>query len=204
MGWHQLLPLSVLVLVFACGDSQSKNKPQTSNDCDSSRSLPQNVSQLVSQLNALPKPVTLPCFLQSLSDGFRISASDSDLSAQPAGGRDNPRFFVATSDNLVFTVVAAGRHSQQIEIAESVDALNSIKAEIDFPIAEELTPGAPYEGLFSKSSSHSCSHLCHSNFEEWKDYDGVMAFSSTKLRPNPASVLSVGEIEALFSVCATN
>src|SRR5262245_57431332 len=51
-------------------------------------------AQFVERLNALPRPVSVACFVASLPRPLFLIATTSQMSAQPAGGRDSPRIFL--------------------------------------------------------------------------------------------------------------
>ena len=55
---------------------------------------PQSIAETVTLINALPKPLTLPCFLESLARPLEMSATFSVVSAQPAVGHRSPRVFL--------------------------------------------------------------------------------------------------------------
>ncbi len=55
---------------------------------------PRTIDETVTLINALPKPLSLPCFLESLARPLEISASYGVFSAQPAKGIRSPRIFV--------------------------------------------------------------------------------------------------------------
>ena len=55
---------------------------------------PQTIAEVVTLLNALPKPLNLPCFVASLARPLSLHAVNSPFSAQPAQGRRSPRIFI--------------------------------------------------------------------------------------------------------------
>src|SRR5688572_8125053 len=74
--------------------------------CGSSEAAeaPGSILEVVGQVNALPRPVTLPCFLATLPRPLEVHASQSIFSAQPAAGRRSPRMFIF-SGALTLTIV---------------------------------------------------------------------------------------------------
>jgi len=66
---------------------------------------PRTVDEAITLINALPKPLTLPCFLQALARPLAMTATDSVFSLQPADGLRSPRIFLFTP-GMVMSVVA--------------------------------------------------------------------------------------------------
>src|SRR5450432_198125 len=52
---------------------------------------PQSIAETITLLNALPKPLSIPCFLESLARPIPVLATFGVLSAQPAVGVRSPR-----------------------------------------------------------------------------------------------------------------
>lgn len=121
---------------------------------------PSTIDAVVELVNALPKPTSLPCVLESLDRPLSVYASSSTAGAQPATGPDNPRIFVLEGD-LVMSVVPAGDAAETLELALAIGERLSIKAELSFPEDEVLAAGAPYSRV-SLGVGTSCG-LCHGN-----------------------------------------
>ena len=109
---------------------------------DSSLRSPKTIDQAVALMRALPKPLTMNCFLQNLAPPLKVVAVDSTSSVQPSVGADNPRLFIINSA-LIMAVVPAGIGRQNIEFSEVYPPDSSVKAELEFPIEGDLTADAP-------------------------------------------------------------
>ena len=68
-------------------------------------------------VNALPSPVTLPCFLQALARPLKMHAAVSLISAQPSVGARSPRIFLFF-DGLRVSIVPAGAGAPLLEMGE--------------------------------------------------------------------------------------
>jgi hypothetical protein len=107
----------------------------------------------VALVNALPKPLTLPCYLEALALPLRLHASLSVFSAQPAGGPGSPRIFIYF-EPLLMTVEPTGIGAHLLEFREQRDEHRSLKGELAFPLHEPVAPGEVYEHtLFSEEVS---------------------------------------------------
>jgi hypothetical protein len=129
-------------------------------------------------------PVTLPCFLESLTRPLKLYATSSVVSAQPANGHDNPRLFII-NDALSLSVVPSGSSSHLLEIGEMTAVNRSIKGEIDFPVTEPLAPEAPLVRLHSQGGGSTVCRICHYPEEPVADYPVPGAFVSVAYRPIP-------------------
>ena len=89
---------------------------------------PQTIDEVVALIDALPPPVTLPCFLESLDRPLHVEAAISRSSAQPAYWDRSPRLFLFIGD-LVLTVVPEGSGAALLEMGEFVDETHTRKAE---------------------------------------------------------------------------
>jgi hypothetical protein len=142
---------------------------------------PRSVADVVEMLNAMPKPVTLPCFLESLERPFSLQATTSVLSAQPAVGKRSPRMFLFF-DPLVASVVPDGTGRHLLELGERRSETHSLKAELEFPITEEVAPEAPFARLRYDDRLSTCD-FCHANSEPAEEPVFPYAFVSQALKP---------------------
>ncbi len=116
---------------------------------------PQTVIEVIQLLNGLPHPVTINCFLEALERPLRIMAAASFVSAQPAYSIDNPRFFIL-GGGMSLSVVPEGDGQNLLEMGELTSNTHSIKAEVEFPIAQTLALDAPFTRIRSEIfSGHS-------------------------------------------------
>lgn len=141
---------------------------------------PGSIEQTLALVNALPKPLTLACFLESLARPVRLFASRSQVSAQPATGLRSPRLFLFVGAN-VMTVVPEGEGSHLLELGEQRPGFRSLKAEIEFPVTAELAPHVPFSRTLFNGAVTTCA-FCHPAEEE-ETGANVRGFVSAALRP---------------------
>ena len=164
------------------------------------RRAPESIADMVALLNALPKPVTLPCVLEALPHPLSINAANSVLSAQPAVGKRSPRIFLFLND-LMLSVVPAGMGSRLLEFGERRSDTHTLKAELEFPIETELDSGSPYTRLPFEGASNSSCGFCHIEQEQAQDVGHAYARISHAIRPMPAQRVSLVELQAELANC---
>ena len=162
-------------------------------------SSPRSIAEVVDLLNAMPKPVTLPCFLDSLTGALPMQAANSVFSAQPAVGRRSPRIFLFL-DPLVLSVVPAGNGSQLLEFGERRGEDQSLKAELEFPITSELDTASPFARLPFDETISSCG-FCHQHEVAAPEIDVPFAMISPAMRPRPAQRVPLAELQAELDAC---
>ena len=160
---------------------------------------PTSVAELIEMLNAMPKPVSLPCFVESLARPLELNASTSILSAQPSLGRQSPRMFVF-SDPMILTVVPEGAGSHLLEMGELRSETRSLKAEIEFPVDRALEPSEPFDRLLFSEDITNCA-FCHAEEERDTSIDFASAFVSRALRPQPAQRVSIEDLVVEYEAC---
>ena len=89
-------------------------------------------------MNALPKPTSLPCFLESLDRPLDIYLTRSELSLQPADGADRPRTFIVLG-KLVLSVVTNAKFISRLELGYRTAPNRSEKGEVAFPLTRNVT-----------------------------------------------------------------
>lgn len=130
-----------------------------------------DIESVVRWINAMPKPLTLPCFVKSLPRPLFYNATNSLFSAQPGLGPNarSPRAFfliddlsitVATQEDVDSTGLWDSDGVQLLELSMRVSAPElcnpqSIKAELKFPIFDHLDSSAPYVDLEGCVFCHS-------------------------------------------------
>ena len=160
---------------------------------------PRTISETVTLINSLPKPLSLPCFLESLARPLQISATNSFLSAQPAQGPRSPRIFLFEESTLL-SVVPAGEGAQLLEFGEQRPELRSLKAELVFPVSAALEPSAPFEGVMFNSQFTTCGG-CHASEAPESEISGVPTFVSLALRPRPSELVSTASLIHELEIC---
>lgn len=160
---------------------------------------PHSIADVVTLLNALPKPVTLPCFLDTLARPLAINATRSVLSAQPAQGKRSPRIFLFF-DGLTLSVVPAGDGSRLLEFGELRGEAQSLKAELKFPIQTELDAASPYERVRFDDSLSTCG-FCHQGEARAPEIPSLHAYVSITFQPLARERVSVEELYIEQQLC---
>ena len=165
----------------------------------SDRASPSTVVEVIDRVNELPRPVTLPCFIESLARPLELNATDSFLSAQPAAGRRSPRAFLF-ADPLIMSIAFGGSGSRLLELGEARAEGRSLKAEIEFPVTEELPRTAPFERVLFLEELSSCG-VCHSDERPAPDVMLTKAFESRAYRPQPSERVSLESLHVEQERC---
>lgn len=193
--------LAVMANLAACSPSaEAEAKPRTG--CEPGATNPTSIAEVVDSVNALPKPVTLPCFIQHLSGPLAIDATKGDLSLQPAVGRRSPRIFILLGP-LIATIVPQGVGQDLLELGERRGETRSLKAEVLFPVTTLLDHASPYEHvLFDKESKDltSCA-FCHGAETLAPDITFTRAYESDAFRPLNGNRVSLDELAAEQMAC---
>jgi hypothetical protein len=160
---------------------------------------PRSVDEVLALLNELPKPVTLPCLLESLPRPLAIQATRSIVSAQPAVGARSPRMFLFF-DSLIASVVPAGDGARLLELGERRGETSSLKAELEFPITAELDAADAFDRLRYNDLNSTCD-FCHAEAEPAPDYDHPYALISRGIRPVPRERVALADVVEETEAC---
>lgn len=160
---------------------------------------PHSIVGIVEHLNAMPKPVSLPCFVESLTRPMGIHASKSMFSIQATLDERSPRIFLF-SDPVIMSVVPVGIGSDVLEIGELRSETRSVKAEIAFPVEAELPLQEPFERIQADENVTNCA-FCHADEQEDASIEFARAFVSGALRPEPALRVSAVSVRQEFIEC---
>ena len=161
---------------------------------------PRTVMEVIDRVNSLPRPVTLPCFIESLARPLELNATESILSAQPAVGARSPRAFIF-ADPLIMSIAFDGEGSRLLELGEvRAGGTRSLKAEIEFPVTGELAREAPFERILFLPAFTSCG-ACHDDEEPAPDVTFTDAFESRALRPVPTERVSLQSLVLELESC---
>jgi hypothetical protein len=155
------------------------------------------IAAAVNRINALPPPVTAPCFVASLPRPLDVVATNSVFSAQPAHSRESPRMFLFLPA-LVASVVPEGEGSSVIEFSQWMTPTRTLKGELAVPIEAPVSDEAPYTRVHSNFGVTSCG-LCHRNEEPHPTIDG--GFISDAFRPNSGSLIAVSDLKEQHDAC---
>jgi hypothetical protein len=160
---------------------------------------PRTITDAVALVNALPKPLTLPCFLEALARPLEIEATFSVFSAQPAQGRRSPRIFLFLDPDIM-SIVPDGDGAPLLEFGQEQPDFRSLKGQITFPVLAALTPTAPFEDLLFNDQLSTCG-LCHASEQQEPTISGVRAFISESLRPRLADQVAADELRQQLAIC---
>jgi hypothetical protein len=160
---------------------------------------PTSIVGVVDTLNAMPKPIDLPCFVQHLAGPLAIDATMSSLSLQPAMGRRSPRLFILL-DPLIVSIVPQGVGRDLLEMGERRGETRSLKGEIAFPVMTELEHATPFEHVMFDRQLTSCA-FCHGAETLASDISFTSAFESEAFRPIPSNRVGIDELRAELAAC---
>lgn len=143
---------------------------------------PRSSQEAIALLNALPKPTSVACFVESLDRPLSVFATSSTVSAQPALSPRSPRVFLRF-DQLVLSVAIDGDSSLKIEFSDLIAGdTRSIKGELLLPLSELVARGALYDRVLYGTGT-VCG-FCHGNEQPGASVDFPQAYSSLAFRPN--------------------
>lgn len=201
--------LTILLLMnFSQGCSKSRNKISASSTAASlPRSAcatptgfsgsPKTIEEAIGMINALPKPVTVGCFLESLKRPLGITMTSSVTSAQPSNSLRSPRVFIL-GDPLTISIVPDGVGSEVIEFGVMVGD-SSLKGELAFPVTEKLLPSAAYDRI--RFGSGTVCQVCHRNETRALDIQQAEAFRSGAIRPKPETKVALEAMKLEWLSC---
>ena len=160
---------------------------------------PQSFSELSALLNALPRPTSLPCLLESLERPLGVWFTSSAFSAQPANGARSPRTFISLGP-LVLSVVPGGAAGSLLEVGYRSSPGRSIKAELEFPLTSTVTAELWHERVAFSARRTVCG-ACHS--AEWPVTDPFYrdGFESSVIVPDPRYRVALSEVRAEAASC---
>ena len=193
--------------------------------CTGPANIPLNsVESVVDWINAMPKPLTLACFVASLPRPLKFNATNSRSSVQPAIGNINPRIFVQY-DNLWLSFVPQEAFSA-IKIPSPASAnpcgmptannyWNLVwkwhqtcpspihKGELAFPILNTLPRNAAYAHIADTATESRCK-ACHGYETIVGQLDGAAIFRSKMLRSAKQTLLRPDDVFLQYLACDPN
>lgn len=122
---------------------------------------PETIEDVITLLNALPKPVTAACMIDTLDGPLQVNATSNVFSGQPANGIKNPRIFLFLGPSLIMSVVPDGMGSKVVEFGFRLGHDESVKGELEFPVTETLAADAAYTHILSRNSNGTICGSCH-------------------------------------------
>lgn len=165
-----------------------------------------DVESVTDWINALPQPLELPCFLESLPRPFYVNMTESVFSAQPSNGKRNPRIFIFY-DRLVLSVVPQEsfspeeEHINLLEISFNTEGSQSVKAEILFPVMDTLAYSDAYLSAAKLDAASSVCGVCHRSEVKVGSFDGIPVFQSSMIRPYDGIEVTIAFLKNELSTC---
>lgn len=162
---------------------------------------PRTIADVVALINALPKPVSVACLIDSLKGPFKVNATASEFSAQPAFGVEAPRIFLFYSP-LLISVVPAGEGAKVVEVSDRTGPEESVKGEIPFPVTENIASDLPYLHIKYDQGDGTVCGTCHFSEVIAPSPYPPSAYVSRYLLPAAAYDVTAKEIEESAKRCA--
>lgn len=210
---------AIVVLMLGCSEDKGATTPRSasggsSNDggrcspAEGTSGNPKTIHEALDLINGLPHPVDFPCFLESLDRPLSINATSNTQSAQPALGKRSPRIFIVLNESLSMSLVPAAV-ATTLEFGErkADDPGFSVKAELHFPIEDQLVPEDAFSRLAPDASTGrtleqaTLCGVCHDNEKPSPDYPVLGAFTSAIVKPTSFFAVDVAAIRKELDTC---
>jgi len=193
-----------LIGLLGCAESEGEPLPviegRTCTTPDGQTGSPQTIKEVLDLIDALPRPVTVECFIDSLDRPLKMIGSTSIFSAQPAHSDDAPRIF-AVIETLIISWVPDGEGSKLLEFAEERPFARSVKAEVHMPVEGEFSYADAFDHLLRSDGHSSTCGICHGQEARAPDIDYAIAFESLALRPRELDMVTVQRMRNLHEAC---
>lgn len=162
---------------------------------------PSNTQEAIALLNALPKPTSVACFVESLARPLGVQITNSIFSAQPALSAQSPRVFIKMGAGWL-SIVIDGDPSYLVEFGEVVgtDPTQSVKGELRLPLQGPVAPSAAYDRVQFGVASTTCG-LCHYNEQHADNLPFASAYGSIAFQPRADSLVSVESLRGESQRC---
>lgn len=197
-----ILLILITVGLFSISCTEDKGADSSSQSCTGptdSLGSPKTIEETIALINALPKPLSLSCFLTSLKAPLNVFAVNSTFSAQPAVDQNSPRIFIIRN-NLVLSVAPAGVGRTLLEFGEFNGGTESFKGEIQFPIEDTVTIDQIMKQLSQTTTTSTCV-TCHSA-ERKIQYKALGSlFASKVVRPSESQRVTSSYLKSQASAC---
>lgn len=196
-----LLVILTAFLSIRCSENKSAESSASASCTETNEALgnPQTIEETIALINALPKPASIDCFLNSLKGPLKVFAVNNGFSAQPAVDQASPRIFIL-KDKLVLSVVPAGTGRNLLEFGELNGTLDSFKGEVQFPVTDTVTIDTIMSHISETTSTSTCI-TCHSS-ERKAPYRSLgNLFVSRFVRPNESQRVQYPYLRAQASSC---
>lgn len=159
---------------------------------------PKTIEEAVTLINNLPKPVSVACFVAALDRPIKANLTSNNNSAQPAVGSRSPRIFIVI-DKLNISVVPEGIGQDYVEFSYMVSETMSVKAELEFPIIENIAPQTPYSRI--RYNKGTACGVCHGIEARFADVTFTEAFYSLAFQPQKNTRVGLESFRAEVAKC---
>jgi len=168
MSRRRLCTLAALLCAASCAPPPAAPLPDAAPDgpppparcrpAPGVSAAPRTIIEVAALANALPHPLTLTCFLESLERPLEVNLAVSTISLQPAPSPRSPRIFLFSGD-VILSVVPAGTGKDLLEMGQLVSEDRTVKAELKFPIVGQVAPDDPFAHV--RSDEGTTCRFCH-------------------------------------------
>jgi hypothetical protein len=160
---------------------------------------PRSIPEAVALMNALPKPTTLACFLESLERPIDVFATNSNSSLQPALDAHSPRTFI-TRGPLEMSIVPAGTASAVLQLGFRTTLPRSIKIEILFPLQTAISMANVFDRVLEGNGT-KCG-ACHAaELQTTEPGFPDTVFESDVIEPFPMFDVTVDTLRTESETC---
>jgi hypothetical protein len=201
LAFYFLLSLALLVAPTSCSNNKNEDTVTDCSSADDSLKDPKTMGEIVNLINALPKPVSLTCFLNALKPPLKVFAVNSTSSAQSAVGNASPRIFIL-KDKLSLSVVPAGIGKDLLELGE-LYASQSFKAEIRFPVEGYINMAGLNSYLSGGAGTSTCSG-CHLHESKMSYQNTSGTFISDIFRPDESKRVGKAFMKIETDICKSD
>ncbi len=165
---------------------------------------PQTIQDAVDLINALPKPLSIACFVSVLQRPLHLNATSSRTSVQPAVSEAVPRVFLFFGSSLIITFVPSGEGSKAVEFSYMTSSTMSVKAEIAFPVTAAVAADAGYTSILKATKNGTSCSACHGLEQAAPAPFGAGVYTSRALRPVASKDVTLFEFKYVGDQCVTN
>jgi hypothetical protein len=161
---------------------------------------PQTIEEAVALMNALPKPTSLACFVESLPRPLGVYLTESRFSAQPAASEESPRIFVI-NEPLFLAFVPEGPAEGLLEIGWRTSPDRAIRAEIVFPLMERVRADEVSDHIALTDRNSFCGNCHFGEAPACDTFLGERALESDVNVPNPDDAVDLEWLRARTAEC---
>jgi hypothetical protein len=161
---------------------------------------PRNIEDMVALINSLPKPVSIPCVVESLDRPLHVFGTNSRASLQLSAGPSDPRLFIFKLP-LIISVTTEGHGASLLEVSVVQPGnRRSLKGELRFPLPDRVTHALPYARI-REGEGTACGFFCHGAEEQDPRIPFAEAFVSRAIRPSLSSEVGLDTLHRLKLEC---